>query len=99
MGANIAGIYGAQILRSEDKPKYRRGFTVAIGVLAAGVVLAIIRYIDDRIRRIRTGRDPQVLDVDEEEYRDEKTVTVTATEERPHSVLVGGEKPSVSSRA
>ena len=55
MGANIAGIYGAQIFRSDDKPFYRRGFSIAIAVLAAGLLLAIVRYIDDRIRRKRTA--------------------------------------------
>lgn len=55
MGANIAGIYGAQIFRSDDKPKYRRGFTIGICVLASGIVLAIIRYLDTVIRRKRTA--------------------------------------------
>lgn len=53
MGANIAGIYGAQIFRADDKPLYRRGFTVAITVLAAGVVMATVRYSDDILRRRR----------------------------------------------
>ncbi|WOO78341.1 putative transporter [Vanrija pseudolonga] len=48
MGANTAGIYGAQIFRSDDKPKYRRGFSINIAILAFGLLLAIIRYIDDR---------------------------------------------------
>lgn len=48
MGANIAGIYGAQIFRSEDSPKYRRGFGINIGVLSLGVVLAVLRYVDDK---------------------------------------------------
>lgn len=47
MGANIAGIYGAQIFRSDDKPKYRRGFSINIAVLAVGASLAILRYLDD----------------------------------------------------
>jgi hypothetical protein len=55
MGANIAGIYGAQIFRSDDKPRYRRAFSVNIGVLAFGLALAVGRYIDDRILR-RKGR-------------------------------------------
>ena len=56
MGANIAGIYGAQIFRQDDRPFYRRGFAVAIAVLAVGLVLAIARYIDDRFRRRRHAR-------------------------------------------
>jgi hypothetical protein len=55
MGANIAGIYGAQIFRADDKPLYRRGFSIGIGVLTFGLVLATIRYIDDRIRRRRNA--------------------------------------------
>src|ERR1700761_7076798 len=55
MGANMAGIYGAQIFRSDDKPRYRRAFSVNIGVLAFGLALAVGRYIDDRILR-RKGR-------------------------------------------
>ncbi|KAK7423862.1 hypothetical protein QQZ08_008906 [Neonectria magnoliae] len=53
MGANIAGIYGAQIFRSDDKPLYRRGFSIGIGVLAFGLALAFVRYVDDRVRRKR----------------------------------------------
>lgn len=56
MGANIAGIYGAQIFRQDDRPRYRRGFSIGIAVLALGVVLAIIRYIDDRLRRRRADQ-------------------------------------------
>ena len=51
MGANTAGIYGAQIFRADDRPRYRRGFTIAIGVLAFGLILALVRYVDDRVRR------------------------------------------------
>ncbi|KAH7123010.1 alternative sulfate transporter [Dactylonectria macrodidyma] len=53
MGANIAGIYGAQIFRADDAPLYRRGFSIGIGVLVFGLILAVIRYVDDRIRRKR----------------------------------------------
>ncbi|KAH6653356.1 hypothetical protein BKA67DRAFT_593295 [Truncatella angustata] len=47
MGANVAGIYGAQIFRSDDRPLYSRGFSIAISVLCVGLILAIIRWIDD----------------------------------------------------
>ena len=59
MGANIAGIYGAQILRQDDRPKYRRGFSVNIGVLCFGLSLAVIGYIDDRIHRRRASNMAQ----------------------------------------
>ncbi|KAF5004141.1 hypothetical protein FDECE_9355 [Fusarium decemcellulare] len=51
MGANIAGIYGAQIFREDDKPRYRRGFSVNIGVLTLGLALAVLRFFDDKIWR------------------------------------------------
>jgi hypothetical protein len=56
MGANIAGIYGAQIFREDDNPLYRRGFSVACAVLAFGIVLATFRYLDDLRRRRRDAR-------------------------------------------
>jgi hypothetical protein len=56
MGANIAGIYGAQIFREDDNPLYRRAFSVACAVLAFGIVLATFRYLDDLRRRRRDSR-------------------------------------------
>jgi hypothetical protein len=53
MGANIAGIYGAQIFRSEDKPLYLVGFAIGIGIISTAITLAIIRLIDDIIKRRR----------------------------------------------
>ncbi|KAL3478257.1 major facilitator superfamily domain-containing protein [Aspergillus californicus] len=53
MNANIAGIYGAQIFRADDKPLYRRGFSVALSVLSVGLVLAITRFIDTVLHRRR----------------------------------------------
>ncbi|KAK8026740.1 major facilitator superfamily domain-containing protein [Apiospora marii] len=53
MGANIAGIYGAQIFRQDDRPLYRRGFSVAIAVLCLGFVLALGRWLDDKWRQRR----------------------------------------------
>jgi peptidoglycan/LPS O-acetylase OafA/YrhL len=56
MGANIAGIYGAQIFRNDDRPRYRRGFSIACAILAFGLCLALVRYIDDMIRKRRKTR-------------------------------------------
>ena len=61
MGANIAGIYGAQIFRADDRPRYRRAFSIACAILAFGLVVAIIRYVDDKIKKRRKAR--QVDDV------------------------------------
>lgn len=56
MGANIAGIYGAQIFRADDKPLYRRGFSIGIAVLAVGLFLSIVRYLDGWYRNRRAAR-------------------------------------------
>ena len=69
MGANIAGIYGAQIFRSEDAPRYRRGFGINIGVLALGLALAVLRFADDKWWR-RTPA-PAVSDEAGEEHESE----------------------------
>ena len=68
MGANIAGIYGAQIFREDDNPLYRRAFSVACAVLAFGIVLAAFRYLDDLRRRRRDARRaPDVIPEDRED--------------------------------
>ncbi|EXK79929.1 hypothetical protein FOQG_15483 [Fusarium oxysporum f. sp. raphani 54005] len=56
MSANIGAIYGAQLFQSDDKPLYRRGFSVNIGLLAFGLILATLRQVDEilRIRRRKT---------------------------------------------
>ncbi|KJX92657.1 alternative sulfate transporter like protein [Zymoseptoria brevis] len=56
MGANIAGIYGAQLYTEDDSPRYRRAFLVAMAVLIFGCALAIVRKIDE-IRLRRKNRD------------------------------------------
>jgi len=62
MGANIAGIYGAQIFRSDDRPLYRRGFAINLAVLSTAITLVIVRYIDDIIRRRKVrGQLAQVV--------------------------------------
>ena len=57
MGANIAGIYGAQILRSDDSPLYRRGFTINCALLSLAIVICVVRFVDDRIHR---KKNPQL---------------------------------------
>lgn len=69
MGANIAGIYGAQIFRSDDKPLYRRGFSVALAVLSVGLVLAVGRYIDTLIHRRRKRQAVESEDSNDEDIR------------------------------
>ena len=64
MGANIAGIYGAQIFRADDKPLYRRGFGIDIAVLTVGVTLALVRYSDGWIQKRRAAKQGQLANID-----------------------------------
>ena len=67
MGANIAGIYGAQIFREDDRPRYRSAFAVACAVLAFGLFIAVGRYADDKIFKHKKARQvDEVLPCDAE---------------------------------
>lgn len=98
MGANIAGIYGAQIFRQDDKPRYRRGFAIAIAVLAVGLLLAIIRFIDDKIWRRRSARisrpdSPRGQDSKDDE---DKVRPVSPSDVQPPPILITGDlKPVI----
>jgi MFS family permease len=45
--ANIAGIWGAQIFRSDDKPRYRRAFAIGLAVAGLGTLTAVVRKIEE----------------------------------------------------
>lgn len=95
MGANIAGIYGAQIFRSDDKPRYRRAFVIGIAVLAFGTILAIVRKVDERIN----GRkDQKEDDASEEVYDDlKRNGSVPPSDVQPQPAMIGTDlKPMVS---
>ncbi|KKY18205.1 putative alternative sulfate transporter [Phaeomoniella chlamydospora] len=77
MGANIAGIYGAQIFREDDKPRYRRGFSIGIGVLVVGLCLAVVRFVDDRLRRRRSAKQVQNESASDQNSENEDTLTAT----------------------
>ena len=70
MGANTAGIYGAQLYRSDDEPRYRRAFSVCIAVLSLGALLATIRKIDEIIARRRKQQQ-----VEEPEHTPERQLS------------------------
>jgi hypothetical protein len=53
MGANIGGIYGAQLFRADDRPRYRRGFSIGCAIIAFGVACASLRYIIGDVMRRR----------------------------------------------
>jgi len=100
MGANIAGIYGAQIFRQDDRPRYRRGFSVNIGVLTFALCLAIIRYLDDvrrRRRNVRLAQDESGSEIDQVAQNEKGAVVAPPSEDQPQTVLLGaGRKPVVS---
>lgn len=57
MGANIGGIYGAQLFRSDDNPRYYRAFSVACAIIAFGVVCAVGRLVvGDAMSRRRQAK-------------------------------------------
>lgn len=82
MGANIAGIYGAQIFREDDKPLYRRGFGIAIGVLCLGLALSVFRWAYGLSVRRKTGmevgelRAEELSDGPSDEHSIEKSAVV-----------------------
>lgn len=90
MGANIAGIYGAQIFRQDDRPRYRRGFAIACAVLAFGFVVAIGRYVDDKIRKRKKAQQ-----VDDGSSSDGEDPTFLPSEDQP-APIVDGRRPSVT---
>lgn len=97
IGANIAGIWGAQLYRSDDKPRYRRAFTICIGVLAFGVILAVIRRIDEHFRK-RKGGQAAVTNSsnDNEMYQDLKALPSDLVPQPAH---VGSDQKPVMSHA
>lgn len=90
MGANIAGIYGAQIFRRDDRPRYRRAFAVACAVLAVGLLIAIGRYISERLERRKKARQ-----IDETSSTEGETPTFLPSDEQP-APIVDGRTPSLT---
>ena len=89
MGANIAGIYGAQIFREDDRPRYRRAFSVNIAVLAVGLAMVVFRFVDDRLRRRWAARKAQAEPSSEHAWQDEEKVPVVPPSDVvPQTVLL-----------
>jgi hypothetical protein len=82
MGANIAGIYGAQIFRRDDRPRYRRAFAVACAVLAFGLVIAVGRYVSDNVRGRKKARQ-----VDDGSSSDGEVPTFLPGEDQPAPIV------------
>lgn len=98
MGANIAGIYGAQIFRQDDRPRYRRAFSVNCAVLAFGLSLAIVRYVDDiRSRRRKNERRFSAIGPrsgykeagEEQQHNDKVAISPPLSDDQPGPILLG----------
>ena len=92
MGANIAGIYGAQIFRKDDRPLYRRGFSVAIAVLCVGFVLTMGRWLDDKRKQRQRKREENQLQGTSSSSADSNT-EVGAKEVSPVELKSGAVDP------
>lgn len=56
MSANVAGIVGGQLFRSDDLPFYHRGWTIAVAFMAFGVACVIAQiglyaFANTRVRQ------------------------------------------------
>ena len=99
MGANIAGIYGAQIFRADDSPRYRRAFSIACAILAFGLALAIFRFVDDRLRRRRAKNKVNIAssDSDNSSQIEKSGHQTPPSDELPPPVIVADtHRPSLS---
>lgn len=90
MGANIAGIYGAQIFRADDRPRYRRAFNVNIAVLAFGLSLAVLRFLDDKFRGKKVKDRLPESGSESERYSDGAIEATVHAGDQPQSVASGG---------
>ncbi|KAF4550548.1 MFS-type transporter-like protein 42 [Elsinoe fawcettii] len=100
MGANIAGIYGAQIFRADDRPRYRRAFSVNCAILAFGLSCAIFRYADDIFRRKKKRQAVEEYDgsdSDNTSQADKNRVAAPPADDQPGPIVVGAHgQPTVS---
>lgn len=97
MGANIAGIYGAQIFREDDKPRYRRGFSIDIAIVTFGLALAVVRFLDDLRRRRRNGGQLVVETASEDNNSNDDIKAARVSDVQAPPVIVGGDFKPVTS--
>ncbi|RVD88060.1 uncharacterized protein DFL_002258 [Arthrobotrys flagrans] len=95
MGANIAGIYGAQIFRSDDRPKYRRGFATGAAILAVAIALSTIRYVDDLIRR-RKAANQEIGGAGSDDGDNEKVPPPVEGQVTPAEISIDSKVPVAS---
>lgn len=99
MGANIAGIYGAQIFRADDSPRYRRAFSIGAAIIAFGLCLAIFRFVDDKLKRRRNKNVSNVATSDSDDASQiEKSgfQTPPSADLPPPVIIDGARRPSAS---
>ncbi|KAG9731175.1 putative MFS transporter, partial [Aureobasidium melanogenum] len=96
IGANIAGIYGAQIFRADDRPRCRRAFNVNIAVLAFSALLAVLRFLDEKFRRKKVKDTLPESGSESERYGDGVNEATLPASENPQSVALGGLTTSFS---
>ena len=82
MGANTAGIYGVQIFRPDDKPKYRRGFSIAIAILAFGPVLAVLRYLDSLRQRRKAKKQSKLIETEHASTTSSSDASIASDEKK-----------------
>lgn len=92
MGGNIAGIYGAQIFRSDDRPLYRRGFTINIVIIVTGIAMAALRYIADVAGRRRIARQIGPESASDHQSQDEDVKTGRQDDTQHQGVLNNGHR-------
>lgn len=77
MSANLAGIVGGQLFRSDDLPFYHRGWTIAVAFMAFAVVCVIVlvslyAWLNQKLQRnsshstARVGTEKKTSDASEE---------------------------------
>jgi hypothetical protein len=96
MAANAAGIYGGQTYRADDRPRYRRAFNVSIAVLAVGLALAVVRFLDDKLGRKKVKDQVPESDTGSETHGDGVLKTALPADEQPQPIALDGRRVLLS---
>ncbi|CZT43935.1 uncharacterized protein RSE6_04047 [Rhynchosporium secalis] len=99
MAANIAGIYGAHILRADDAPRYRCDFGIDIAIIAFPVALASFRYPDDPRHHRRNSGQLTVEYSSDDIKSNEDIKAARSSDMQPVPVLVEGDLQSYVSKS
>lgn len=57
MAANAAGIYAAQLFRSDDKPRYHRALSIDVAILVLSLVSAVSLALYYRYKTKKEARE------------------------------------------